>query len=109
MHNHLYPKIVEDDHMRRAERMIWQSQVEKTFKLDRPKETRNLLLHKAVEGGRLEYMGAVQRFRDDSQVLETFTSEGTRLVQGHVSCTPYNMCLGLIHVHVHVAGRLMLW
>ena len=84
--------------MRRAERVIWQSQVEKTFKLDRPKGTRNLLLHKALEGG-FEYLRAVQR------VLETFTSEGTRLVQGHVSRTPYNMCLGLIPV----AGRLMLW
>ena len=44
-----------------------------------------------------------RRMEDDPQVLETFMSEATKLVQGHVSRATYNMCLGLL------AARLMLW
>lgn len=83
--------------------MIWHlSQVEKTFKTEKQKNARDLLLHQSLKGGS-ECMNAVRRFRDDPQVLETFMSEATKLVQGHVSRATYNMCLGLL------AARLMLW
>lgn len=82
--------------MRKTERMMDHlSQVEKTFKVEKLRIARDLLLHQSLT--------AVQKYRDDPQVLETYTTEATKLVQGHVAHLPYNMCLGLL------AARLIFW
>ena len=98
-----HSQMVEDADLRKVERVMWHlSQVEKTFKVEKVKVARDLLLHQSLTGGQ-ECMKAFQRFRDDPHVLETFTSEATKLVQGHVSRATYNVCLGLL------ASRLIYW
>lgn len=95
--------MVEDADLRKTERMMDHlSQVEKTFKVEKLRIARDLLLHQSLTGG-TECMTAVQKYRDDPQVLETYTTEATKLVQGHVAHLPYNMCLGLL------AARLIFW
>lgn len=102
-HNPFRTKMVEDADLRKADRMMGHlSQVEKTFKVDKQKVARDLLLHQSLKGG-TEYLGTVQAFRDDPLVLETFRAEATSLLQGHVRRPTYNVCLGLL------AARLMLW
>ena len=95
--------MVDDADLRRTETIMWHlSQVEKTFKVEKLKTARDLLLHQSLTGG-TECINAVQRFRDDPHVLETYTSEATKQVQGHVSRAAYNVCLGLL------AARLTYW
>lgn len=86
--------MVDDGDLRQAERVMWHlGQVEKTYKIDKHKSAQDLLLQQSLQGGS-EYMRAVQRYRDDAKVLETFTAEATMLLQGHASRVRYNLCLG---------------
>ena len=95
--------MVGDAQLHRADRMMsLLGQVEKTYKIDKHKAARELLLRQSLEGG-LESMKAVQMFRDDPLVLQTYKSEATNLLHGHVVRASYNMCLGLL------AARLVLW
>ena len=72
-----HPQMVDDADLRKAERMMWHlSKVEKTYKVGKQRNQRDLLIHQSLEGGR-ECMIAVQTFRDDPQVLQTFISEAT--------------------------------
>ena len=97
--------MVEDDQLRMAERVQWHlSEVEKTFKVDKQKEARDLLLEQSLaSSGRSSHLEAVKVFREDKNVLSTFKKEASHLLQGHESRTAYNMCLGLL------TARLMFW
>ena len=77
-------------------------QVEKTYKVEKYKDARDSLLHKALDG-ESGCMEAVKGFTQDPQVLTTFISEAKKLLRGHVTRGCYSNCLGLL------AGRLMLW
>lgn len=78
------------------------SRVEKTFKVEKQRVARDLLLQQSLQGG-TECLKSVQAFTDDPQVFETFRAEATSLIQGHVTRAKYNVCLGLL------AARLVLW
>lgn len=94
-------KMLDDGELRVADRMLSHlSQLQKSYKQDKRKQARDLLLQQALEGSP-ESINAVCRFKDDLRVLETFKSEATRILQGHISRPRYNMCLGLL------AARLM--
>ena len=82
--------------------MFLLGQVEKTYKLEKVKEARHLLLHQALEGGSL-CMQAVQKFKEDPSVMEVFRSVAKCLIQGRISRSRYNSCLGLL------TARLMYW
>ena len=95
--------MVEDHELRKADRILGHlSKVEKTYKVDKQKEARDLLLHQALEGG-ASCMQAVQSFKQDPAVFHTFRRQATMILQGHVSRAHYNTCLGLL------AARLMYW
>ena len=101
MDNVLHQQMAEDDQLRLAERVLAHlSQVERTYKVQKHKDARDLLLHTALEGdsGCLE---AVRRFTKDPEVLRTFRTEGSRLLSRQATCSCYNCCLGLL------AARLM--
>lgn len=56
--------MMEDSDIRRADRITWHlRQVENTYKVEKPKGARDLLLHQALEGG-ADDMEAVQKFKD---------------------------------------------
>ena len=102
-YNPLHPQLVEDTQLREADRILWHlGQVEKSFKLEKHKVARDLLLNQALEGG-AGFLEAVQHFKEDPAVLTLFKREATLLLEGHVSRSKYNSCLGL------VAARLMFW
>lgn len=89
-------QMMEDSDIRRADRITWHlRQVENTYKVEKPKGARDLLLHQALEGG-ADDMEAVQKFKDDPRVLQTFKKEASTLLQGHTSRAQYNVCLGLL-------------
>jgi hypothetical protein len=93
--------MVDDGELRRAERILWHlSQVEKTYKVEKQNDARDLLLHQAFEGG-AKCMQAVQIFKQDPRVLLTFKREASMILQGHMSRARYKTCLGLL------AARLM--
>lgn len=69
------------------------------IKLDKLKMARDL---QSLEGGK-ECFEVVQEFKDDPRVLTTFKHESQLLLQGHVTCSRYNTCLGLL------AACLMYW
>ena len=88
--------MVEDAELRKVECMMWHlTQVKKTFKVEKLKGARDLLLYLALDAGS-RCIKAAQKFRDDPEVLNTFRSEATRLLQGHTSRATYNVCLGLL-------------
>ena len=85
--------MVKDAKLRNANRILWHlGQVERTYKVDKQKEARDLLLHQALQGGS-DSMEAVQNFKEDPQVFETFKAEATHLL--HDTC--------------HVAGTICAW
>lgn len=89
--------------MRQADRILSHlSQLQKTYSADKSKGARDLLLQTALQGG-CDKLEAVRGFTEDPNVLKVFSSEISRLLEGHVSRPRYNVCLGLF------AGRLMLW
>lgn len=90
--------MIDDGELRKADRIL--SQVEKTFKADKQKDVRDLLLHQSLEGG-ADHLKVVQRFKEDSKVLQTFKREGSMFLQALRSRTRCNTCLGLL------AARLM--
>lgn len=93
--------MVDDDELRRADRILWHlGQVEKTYKVEKQKDARDLLLHQALEGD-AGCLRAVQGFKQDPKVLQTFKWEASRFLQGQMSHARYNTCLGLL------AARLM--
>ena len=95
--------MVEDSDQRKVERILFHlSQVEKTYKVDKRKGARDLLMQQALKGG-TEELEAVCRFKEDPTILSVFKGEATRLFQGDISRSRYNVCLGLL------GGRLMLW
>ena len=66
--------------LRSAGRILWHlGQVEKTYKIDKQKEARDLLLHQALKGGS-KNMEAVQKFKKNPEVLQTFKTEATWLL-----------------------------
>jgi hypothetical protein len=94
-------KTVDDGEPQRAERILWHlSQVEKTYKVEKQNDARDLLLHQAFEGG-AKCMQAVQIFKQDPRVLHTFRKEASMILLGHTSRARYNTYLGLM------AARLM--
>ena len=89
-HKPLHPQMVEDAQLRTAEWMIWHlGQVEKSFKLEKHKEARDLLLHQALEGG-AGCMEAVHKFKEDPNVLRTFSDSPPpgQCVALQVQCVP---------------------
>ena len=87
--------MVEDAELRAADRMLSHlRQLQKSYKRDKYKQARDLLLQQALDGSP-ECINAVCMFKDDPQVFSTFKSEATRILQGLVSRPRYNMCLGL--------------
>ena len=90
----------DDGELWRADRILWHlSQVEKTYKVDKQKGARDLLLHQALVGG-ADCMQAMQKFKQDPRVLHTFRREATMILQGHMSRARYNTCLGLLAAHL---------
>ena len=59
-----------------------------------------LLLEKTLEGGS-DSLDAVHSFREDQRILTTFRETATAILQGHLTKSRYNTCLGLL------AARLM--
>lgn len=95
--------MLEDKDLRATNSVLFHlEQLEKSYKKDKHKRVRDLLLHQSLGGGS-DCLEAVYRFKKDPQVLDTFKSEAIGLLQGHVSQSVYNLCLGLL------AARLMFW
>ena len=95
--------MVEDAELRRAEQILHHlSQVEKTFKNDKVKTARDLLLQQALVGGS-GCLEAVQCFKQDPRVRHYFTTHVTLLLQGQMTRPRYTLCLGLL------TARLMFW
>ena len=93
----------DDCHLRKADRLLWHlSQLEKTYKVEKHKDARDLLLKQALEGG-ADTMQAVQKFKNDPRILAHFTKEAEAIRRGHASRPRYNTCLGLL------TGRLVYW
>ena len=80
--------------------MLWHlGQIEKTYKVEKQKDARDLLLHQSLEGG-TDCMGAIQAFKEDPKVLKTFRSEASMFLRGYRSRAHYNVCLGLLPAHL---------
>ena len=96
---YVFLKMVEDADLRKVQ----QIQIEKTFKVEKTKGTRDVLLRQALEGGG-ETLRCVKHFNDDPQVLNNSKKEAKlQLLQGLVSRRRYSLCLGFL------AARLMYW
>ena len=94
-------KMLDDGELWVVDRMLSHlSQLQTSYKQDKHKQARDLLLQQGLEGSP-ESINPVCRFKDDPRVLETFKSEATCI--RHISHPRYNMCLGLL------AARLMFW
>ena len=95
--------MVEDAELRRADQILHHlAQVEKTFKNDKVKTARDLLLQQALAGGS-GCLDAVQSFKQDPRVRQQFCTHATLLLQGQMGRARYALCLGLL------TGRLMFW
>ena len=89
-------QMVEDAKLRLVEKMLWHlGQIEKTYKVDKQKNARDLLLHQSLQGDS-QCMQQVHSFRDDPNVFETYCTEATNLVKGDIARPRYNLCLGLL-------------
>ena len=95
--------MLEDNEIREANRVLAHlEQLQKTYKKEKHKRARDLLLHQALAGDR-DCLEVVNRFSSDGEVMERFKVEATSLLQGHVNRSTYNVCLGLLAAH------LMFW
>ena len=96
MHNCSPSKMVEDAELRKADRVIQHlSAIYKSYNRIKAKKGRYLLLESTLEGGS-ECLQAVKTFRSDPKVLSAFKQNATSLLQGQLSRSRYNTCLGLL-------------
>ena len=74
------PKMVEDAELRKADQILHHlTQVEKTFKNDKVKIARDLLLQQALAGGKA-CLDAVQSFKQDPRVQHQLCTHATLLL-----------------------------
>ena len=100
-------KIIDDTEIRRADRVSRHlSTLYKSYNKDKTKQGRDLLLAKSLEGGTSSCLDAMKRFRDDSRVGETFRRHAAVLLQGHLSRSTYNTCVGLLAAPPYVPVSL---
>ena len=85
--------MVDADDMRRVDRMFWH--LGQIYKVEKHKDAKDLLLHQSLEKD-TDCMGAVQAFKEDPKVLQTFRREASMFLYRQRSHANYDLCLELL-------------